>query len=140
MIVNPCGHISPVRAVLGAGYILVWVNGFMGLVGNSVERGDNSPSCREKKKTTQGGRSVVHQETVKRLVVMALVYRSAIAGKLPMKIYKETLPDSINMCMCRSMDTKERFIIVNKNLPEEVQKQLINEYLTEYQLKHGEKF
>ena len=80
MIVNPCGHISPVRAVLGAGYILVWVNGFMGLVGNSVERGDNSPSCREKKKTTQGGRSVVHQETVKRLVVVALVYRSAIAG------------------------------------------------------------
>lgn len=57
-----------------------------------------------------------------------------------MKIYKETLPDSINVCMCRSMDTKERFIIVNKNLPEEVQKQLINECLTEYQLKHGEKF
>lgn len=55
-------------------------------------------------------------------------------------IYREDLPNSVNIYMEKNIETGTRVILVNKNLPEEVQEQLIKEGLTEYQKRYGEKF
>lgn len=55
-------------------------------------------------------------------------------------IYREDLPSSVNIYMDKNIETGAKIILVNKNLPEEVQEQLIKECLTEYQKRYGEEF
>ena len=57
-----------------------------------------------------------------------------------MNIYREDLPDSVHLFMEKDKETGAKFILVNKNLPEEEQERHIRDGLAEWQKKYGETF
>lgn len=57
-----------------------------------------------------------------------------------MIIIREELPSTVNIYMEKNTETGQGVVLVNKNLPDEVQEQLLKECLVKYKEKYNEDF